>query len=41
MLILGQGCKSKMNEERCAYRPRNDIARLKELLVLLALSRHA
>jgi len=41
MLILRQGYKSKMNEERCAYRSINGIARLKELLLLLALSRHA
>jgi len=41
MLILRQGYKSKMNEERYAYRFRNGIALLKELLLLLALSRHA
>ena len=30
-----------MNEERYAYPSRNGIARLKELLLLVALSRHA
>ena len=43
MLISRQGYKSKMNEEWRAYRFRNGIALLKELLLLLllALSRHA